>query len=99
MTTTSPSKFPCKHFFIDYHVYLHVQIILYHLGILFATRGCLNKVKNSYIKSAYYSVCDDYGVNVKDLWINGDSFYKGKCGNFGDGVIATQRSTPENLTR
>ena len=91
-------------FFIDYHVYLQVQIILYHLGILLPHEGRLSKVKNSYIKSAYiksayYSVCDDCGVNVEDLWINGDSFYKGKCANFGDCVIATQRSSPENITR
>ena len=45
-----------------FHVYFHVQIILHHLGISLPHEDGFSKVKNSYIKSAYYSICDDYGA-------------------------------------
>ena len=46
------------------HVYFHVQIMLHYLGISLLHEDGFNKVKNSYIKSAYYSICDDYSVNA-----------------------------------
>ena len=45
-------------------VHFHVQIILHHLRIVLPHDKNFSKVKNSYIKSAYYSICDDYGVNA-----------------------------------
>ena len=32
-------------------------------------------VKNSYIKSTYYSICDDYGVKADEIWMARDWFY------------------------
>ena len=29
----------------------------------------VKKVKNAYIKSAYYSTCDDYGVDPTEKWM------------------------------
>ena len=37
-------------------------------------------LKNSYIKSAYYSICDEYGVNADQTWMNGNWFYTTKYG-------------------
>ena len=53
--------------------------------------------KNSYIKSAYYSICDDYGVNANEIWMNGDWFYVAEYGNFSDVRKATQRSPLDNF--
>ena len=34
-----------------------------------------NNVKNSCFKIRYYNVCDDYGVNVGEIWMDGDWFH------------------------
>ena len=39
-----------------FHVYFHVQLILHDLGIPLPHEDGFSKVKNVYIKSAYYSV-------------------------------------------
>ena len=53
----------------------------------------------SYIKSTYYCICDDYGVNADETWINGDQFHTTKYGFYGDGKKATKRYSPDNPTR
>ena len=55
-----------------FHVYFHVRLILHDLGISLPHEDGFSKVRNSYIKSAYYSVCDDYGVNQDVRWMHGD---------------------------
>ena len=46
------------------HVYFHVRLILHELGISLLHEDGFSKVKNAYIKSAYYSACDDdYGAD------------------------------------
>ena len=82
-----------------FHVYFHVRIILHHLGTSLPHEDSFSKVKNSYIKSAYYSICDDYGVNADKIWMHGNWFYTTKYGIFGDGRKATKRSPPDNLIR
>ena len=42
------------------HVYFHVRLILHELGISLPHEDGFSKVKNSYIRSAYYSICDDW---------------------------------------
>ena len=49
-----------------------------------------DKVKNLYIKSEYYSICDDCGVNVNEVWMT-------LCAVFGDGTKTTKMSPPDNL--
>ena len=53
----------------QFHVYFHVQIVLHHLAIPLAMpcEDHFSKVKNYYIKSAYYSICDDYGANAHKI--------------------------------
>ena len=58
-----------------------------------------SKVKNAYIKSAYYSICDDYGVDLSGTWMHGDWFYTTDYAISGHEVKATERSPPDNLTR
>ena len=57
-----------------FHVYFHVQLILHGLGSPLPHEDGFNKVKNAHIKSAYYSICDDYGVDVTERWMHGDWF-------------------------
>ena len=58
-----------------------------------------SKVKSSSIKSAYYSICDDYGVNADKTWMHGNWFYTTSYGNFGNRRKATKSSPPDNLKR
>ena len=44
------------HSVYHFHVYFYVQITLHHLGMSFSHEDAFSKVKNSYIKSAYYSI-------------------------------------------
>ena len=60
--------------------------------------GC-SKVKNFYIKSSYYSSCEDYGLNTDETWMNGDWFYTTKYDVSGDGGKDTESSPPDNYTR
>ena len=82
-----------------FHVYFHVRLILYDLGIPLPHEDGFSKVKSSYIKSAYYSICDDYGIDADEKWMHGDWFYTTGYGVFGHEVKATKRSPPDNLTR
>ena len=82
-----------------FHVCFNVRIILYHLGISLPHEDGFSKVKNSYSNSAYYSICNDYGVNADETWMHRDWFYTTKYCIFGDGKKAAKRSPPDNLTR
>ena len=50
-----------------FHAYFHVQITLHHLGISLPHEDVFSKVKNSYDKSTYYSICDDYSINAGEI--------------------------------
>ena len=80
-------------------MYFHVQLILHELGISLPQEDGFSKVKNAYIKSAYYSICDDYGVDANEIWMHGDWVYTTDYVIFGYEVKATERSPPDNLTR
>ena len=82
-----------------FHVYFYVRLILHNLGISLPHEDVFSKVKYSYIKSAYYNICDDYGVNADETWMHGDWFYTVHYGIFGHEVKATKRSPPDNVTR
>ena len=45
-----------------FYVFFHVRLILHDLGISLPHEDGFSKVKNTYVKSYYYSVCDDYDV-------------------------------------
>ena len=81
-----------------FHVYFHVQLILHDLGISLPHEDGFSQVENAYIKGAYYSICDDYGINPDETWMYGDWFYLTDYGIFGYEVKATERSPPDNLT-
>ena len=69
------------------------------MGISLPHEDGFSKVKNSYIKSAYYSICDDYGVNPDETWMYGYWFYMTDYGIFSHEKKATERSPSDNLTR
>ena len=46
-----------------FHVYFYIRLILHELGISLPDEDVFSMVKNSYIKSVSYSICDDYGVD------------------------------------
>ena len=79
-------------------VYFHVPLILHELGISLPLEDGFRKVKNAYIKSAYYSICDDYGVDADETWVHGDWLYMTDYAIFGDEVKATERSTRQSFT-
>ena len=57
-----------------FHVYFHIRLKLEELRISLPHEDGFSKVKNAYIKSAYYSICDDYGVDANKIWMYGDWF-------------------------
>ena len=82
-----------------FHMYFYVRLILHDLGVSLPHENGFSKVKNVYIKSAYYSICDDYGVDADERWMHGDWFYTTGDDIFGHEVKATKTSPPDNLTR
>ena len=47
-----------------FHVYFHIRLILHDMGILLPHEDSFTKVKNSYIQSVYYGLCNNYGVDL-----------------------------------
>ena len=87
--------FTCMDTMCIIHVYFHIQIIMHHLGISSPFEDGFSKVEISYLKKAYYSLCDNYGVNADQTWMNGGiQRYK----VFSDGGKATKWSSSDNLT-
>ena len=82
-----------------FYVYFYVRLILHDLDIPLPHKDGFSKVKNAYIKSAYYSICDDYGVNPDETCMHGDWFYATGYGIFDHEVKITKRSLPDNHTR
>ena len=82
-----------------FHVYFNIRLILHELRISEPHEDSFSKLKNSYIQSAYYSLCDYYGVYPTDTWIYGDWFYTTDYAIFGHGVKARERSPPDNIAR
>ena len=72
-----------------FQAYFHVRITLQHLGVLLPHEDGFSKVKNCYIKIAYYSICDDYGVKADKIWMDWGWFYTAENGNFENGEKAT----------
>ena len=87
------------HAVFRFHMYIYLRLILHDLGIFSPDEDGFRKVKNGYIKSAYYSICDKYGLDADETWMHGDWFYTTDYGIFGHEVKATERSPPDNLTR
>ena len=77
-----------------FHVYFHVQLILHDLGAPLPYEGGFGKVK-----SACYSICDDYGVNPNETWMYGTWFYTAHYVIFASELKVTKRSPSDNLTR
>ena len=57
-----------------FHVYFYVRLILHEIGIFLPHEDSFSKVKNASIKSAFYSICDDPGVDGNETWMHGVGF-------------------------
>ena len=73
-------------------------MILHHVGVLLPLENGFRKVKNFYIASAYCSICDDYGINADETWMNRDYFYTTKNSVLCDWGKSVEKSPTENLT-
>ena len=80
-------------------MYFQIRLILHELSISLPHEDGFSKVKNSYIKSAYYSTCDDYSVDPTETWMYGDWFYRTDFAIFGHNVKVTEKSPSDDLTR
>ena len=80
-----------------FHVYFHIRLLLHELGFFLPHEDSFSKVKNAYIESAYYSICDDYGVDADETWMYEDWFYTIDYAFFGHEVKATERSPQTTL--
>ena len=49
-----------------------------------------------YEDSAYYSICNEYGVDLAETWMYGHWFYTTDYAVFGHGVKATEKSAPDD---
>ena len=47
-------------------MYFHIRLILHALDISLPHEDGFSKVKNAYIQSAYFGLCDDYGVDANE---------------------------------
>ena len=54
------------HSICQFHVFFRVRMILHYLAIPSPHEIGFGKVKNSYIKSEYYSSCDYFGDNTNE---------------------------------
>ena len=82
-----------------FHVYFHERLILHDLGTPLPHEDGFSKVKNANIQSAYYALCNYYGVDPSETWMHGDWFYTTDYAVFVHEVKATEKSPPDNLTR
>ena len=82
-----------------FHMYFHVQLILHDLGISLPQENGFSKVKNAYIKSAYYGVYGEYGDDEDETWMHGDWFHTTSYIVFTSEAKATKISPTDNLTR
>ena len=82
-----------------FHVYFLVRLILHESHISLPHEYGFSKGKNAYERSAYYSVCNQYGVNPDETRMYGDWFCMTDYVIFGHEVKATEKSPPDNLTQ
>ena len=72
---------------------------MHDLGIPLPHEDRFSKVKNGYTKSAYYSICHDYGVDATKTWMHGDWVYTTGYRIFGHEVKATKGFPLDKLMR
>ena len=82
-----------------FHLYFHVRSILHNLGTPLPYEDGFSKVKNSYINSAYYAICDDFGVDADETCMHEDRFYTASYAIFTTESKATRRYPPDDVGR
>ena len=69
-------KIQLSNIFKDCHIVAKPKPILHNLVIPLPHKQGFTKVKNTYIKIAYYSTCDDYDVDADETWMYGIGFIR-----------------------
>ena len=82
-----------------FDLYFHVRSVLHNLGTPLPYEDEFSKVKNSYINSVYYAICNDYGVNPNETWMHGDWFYRTGYAIFTPELKVTKRFPPDDVRR
>ena len=59
----------------------------------------LVRVRKTFIKSAYNTICNDYGVNPDETWLYGNWFYATSYAVFTSELKATRKSPPDDFGR
>ena len=58
--------------FIKFHVYFTIRRVLYELGVPLPDEDAFNQTNNTYTKSAFEELCNEFGVvNADFRWIRG----------------------------
>ena len=58
--------------FLKFHVYFTVRRVLYELGVPLPDQDAFNQTNNTYTKSAFEALCNEFGVvNADFRWIRG----------------------------
>ena len=73
METSLASKFTCMHCLLILCIFLYTSNTI-SLGVPLPHEDGLGKIKTSYTKSTYYSICYDCGVIEHEIRLNRDWF-------------------------
>ena len=58
--------------FLKFHVYFTIRRVLYELGVPLPDEDAFNQINNTYTKSAFEALCNEFGVvNADFRWIRG----------------------------
>ena len=71
--------------------------MLHYVDILLPYEDLFNKVKSSHVKRVYYNICDGYGVNANEMWMNGGWLNISAYSSFGDGEKTTSNVSTTTL--
>ena len=86
-----------------FHANFEVRLILHKLPTSLPHEDGFSKVMRlimrlliDYEDSAYYSICNEYGIDPAETWMYGDWSYTTDYAAFGHGVRATEKSAPDD---
>ena len=73
---------------------------MYRLKVALPHEERYKKTNNPYAKEEYFQVCEEYGVDLLEVWLFGDWYYTEKWAVFCcNGGKRTKVAPPKNLTR
>ena len=58
-----------------FHVYYHMRLILYRLKVALPHEERYKNSNKPYLIEDYFQVCEEYGVDLLEVWLYGDWYY------------------------